>query len=78
VGTYPSGSTLQNFVTEADPTTFPNYNSLYPNDTPVMAALRACASDPAYFYTATNQADISTALNSMLSSALNAAARVVN
>jgi hypothetical protein len=43
-----------------------------------MAALRSCASDPSYFYTATNQADITAAMNSMLAAALNAAARVVN
>jgi hypothetical protein len=78
-GTYPSGLTLQNYVTENDPTTFPNYNPNLPApDTPVQAALRACASDPSYFYTATNQSDITAALNSMLSSALNSAARVVN
>jgi len=83
VGTYPAGLTLQNFVTETDPASFPNYNANYTvnvptPDTPVTAALRACASDPSYFYTATNQADITAAMNAMLSSALNASARVVN
>jgi Flp pilus assembly protein TadG len=78
VGTYPGGYTLQNFVTMANSTTFADYNANYSTDTPVMAALRACASDPAYFYTATNQADITAALNAMLSSALNASARVIN
>jgi hypothetical protein len=41
-----------------------------------MAALRACASSPGNFYTASNPADISTAMQAMLSAALNSAARV--
>jgi Flp pilus assembly protein TadG len=76
--TYPAGVILSQFVTEANPTNFPNYNANYPTDTPVQAALRACASNPAYFYTATNQADINAAMQSMLASALNSAARVTN
>jgi len=78
VNTYPANLTLQTYVTEADPASFPNYNANFPNDTPVMAALRACASDSSYFYTATDQADITTAMNAMLASALNGAARVIN
>jgi Flp pilus assembly protein TadG len=74
--TYPNGVTLQNFVTETDPSSFPDYNANYPTDTPVQAALRACASSPSNFYTASSQADINTALQTMLSSALNSAARI--
>jgi Flp pilus assembly protein TadG len=76
-GLYPA-ATLQAFVTEANPSNFPNYNAQYPADTPVAAALRACASNPAYFYMATSQADINTAMQNMLTTALNSAARVTN
>jgi len=76
--TYPANVILAQFVTETNPSSFPNYNANYPTDTPVQAALRACASNPSYFYTATNQTDISNALQSMLASALNSAARVTN
>jgi Flp pilus assembly protein TadG len=80
---YPS-AVLNQFVTEHNPASFPNYNASYEPgpapgyvyDTPVMAALRACASSPGNFYTASNPADISTAMQAMLSAALNSAARV--
>jgi hypothetical protein len=78
VGTYPAGVTLQNFATEADPSNFPNYNaaSYAAGDTPLTAALRACATDHQNgFYTATNSTDINTAMQKMLASALNASAR---
>jgi len=76
VGTYPGGITLGTFATEAEPSSFPDYNANYPTDTPLQAALRACASSASYFYTASSPADIKTAMQAMLSSALNSAARV--
>jgi hypothetical protein len=78
IGAYPSGVTLQSFATETDPSNFPNYNSASyaTGDTPLTAALRACATDHQNgFYTATNSADITAAMQKMLASALNAAAR---
>jgi Flp pilus assembly protein TadG len=77
-GTYPAGLTLANYVTDTNHPSFPDYNSKYPTDPPVNAALRACASNPSYFYTASDQAGINTAMSQMLASALNAAARVTN
>jgi hypothetical protein len=77
--TYPGNYTLQNFATIADPTTFPNYNANYPSDTPVAAALRACATDHDNgFYVASDSMSINKALQNMLAIALNAAARVTN
>jgi hypothetical protein len=77
VESYPAGQTLQNFVTEADPTTFPDYNAQYA-DTPIQAALRACATSPNGFYTANDPTDINNALQQMLAAALNSAAQVTN
>jgi len=79
VNYYPYGVTLQNFVTENDPTTFPDYNpQLTQPDTPIQAALRACATNSNGFYTANDSADINNALQQMLATALNSAARVTN
>jgi hypothetical protein len=80
VNYYPGSVTLQSYVTEADPSTFPDYTaaSSEAGDTPVQAALRACASQPSYFYTAIDAADIKTALDAMLAQALNSAARVTD
>ncbi len=77
---YPKAVTLQNYVTELDPTSFPDYNAtpIAATDTPVAAALRACASEPSYFYTASDKKGITDALNAMLALALNSAARVTN
>jgi Flp pilus assembly protein TadG len=78
VGTYPAGLTLAQYVTDTNHPSFPDYNAKYPTDPPVNAALRACASSPNYFYTASDQTGINTAMTQMLASALNAAARVTN
>jgi Flp pilus assembly protein TadG len=75
---YPAGITLQTYNTETDPSSFPDYNSASyaASDTPVQAALRACATDHQNgFYTATNSTDINAAMQKMLASALNSAAR---
>jgi Flp pilus assembly protein TadG len=58
----------------------------FPDDSPTQAALRACASvnpngsasDPTYFYEATNASMISTQLTTMLETALGSAIRVTN
>jgi len=45
---------------------------------PDVAALQACASSPADFYTATSTADINSAMNAMLEAALSTTVRITN
>ena len=46
--------------------------------TSVAAALQACASDPSYYYQASSAADINTAMQKMLASALNSPGRITH
>jgi len=48
------------------------------NNVPTAEALANCASSPAYFYSASSDTDIQTALNSMLKSALASTTRLTN